>query len=162
MIVISDASPLISLAKIKHLYILKELFGRTYISEAVYEEVVFKGKGKAGAREVKSATWIEKREIKDIQTCNRLIREFNLGKGEAETIVLGREMRADCVLIDEGKARDIAVSLEIPVHGTLGVLARWCFSRGKMERFPSLVDELKNKRIRFSKQVYEEIRRSFK
>ena len=162
MIVISDASPLISLAKIGYLRILRELFEKVYIPEAVYEEIVVKGKGKTGAREVKFATWIKKKEIKDIQTCNRLIREFNLGKGEAETIVLGREMRADCVLIDEGKARDIAVSLEIPVHGTLGVLAKWCFSREKMEKFPSLVDELKSKKIRFSKQVYEEIEKSFK
>lgn len=162
MIVVSNASPLISLAKIKHLYILKELFGRINIPEKVYEEVAIKGKGKAGAREVKFATWIERKKIRDIQTCLRLVREFNLGKGEVETIILGREMHADFVLLDEGKPRDIAISLDLKVRGTLGILARWCYREGKTEKFPSLVDELRRKGIRFSKQIYEEVRRSFK
>ena len=105
---------------------------------------------------------VGRNSIKDIQTCNRLIREFNLGKGEAETIVLGRETHADLALLDEGKARDIAVSLDITVRGTLGILARWCYREGKIEKFPSLVGELRRKGVRFSKQIYEEIKRNFK
>ncbi|HCJ65931.1 MAG TPA: DUF3368 domain-containing protein [Elusimicrobia bacterium] len=144
------------------MYILKELFGRIYIPGEVYEEVAIKGKGKVGAREIKFAIWIEKKEIKNTQTCNRLIREFSLGKGEAEAIVLGKEMHADLVLLDEGKARDIAVSLGLKVRGTLGILARWCYREGRIEKFPSLVDELRRKGVRFSKQIYEEIKGSFK
>lgn len=162
MIVISDASPLISLAKIIHLQILKELFEKIYIPEAVYEEMVMKGKDKNGAREVRFANWIEKKEIRDKQTCLRLIREFSLGRGETEAIVLGKEMHADLVLLDEAKARDIAISLDLKVRGTLGILARWCFLQGKIEKFSSLANELKAKKVRFSKQIYEEIKRSLK
>jgi predicted nucleic acid-binding protein len=45
-LVISDASPLIVLAKIKQLHILKELWSEIIIPEAVYKEVVIEGREK--------------------------------------------------------------------------------------------------------------------
>ena len=65
MIVVSNSSPLIALAKIGKLHILKELFGEIIIPKAVWNEVVVKGKGKPGAEEVEKAEWIKVREVKD-------------------------------------------------------------------------------------------------
>ncbi len=53
MIVVSNSSPLIALAKIGRLHILKKLFGEIIIPKAVWNEVVVKDKGKPGAEEVK-------------------------------------------------------------------------------------------------------------
>ncbi len=43
MIVVSNSSPLISLGKLDMLFLLKKLYGRVIISQAVCEEVVMRG-----------------------------------------------------------------------------------------------------------------------
>jgi len=47
MIVISNSTPLIALAKINQLQLLKEYFGEVLIPEEVYDEVVRRGSGLA-------------------------------------------------------------------------------------------------------------------
>ena len=47
MIVVSDSGPLIALAKIGKLNVLRELFGEIIIPKAVWIEVVERGKRKA-------------------------------------------------------------------------------------------------------------------
>jgi len=49
-VIISNASPLIGLARINLLHVLKELWTEIVIPEAVYKEVVIVGRGKQGAR----------------------------------------------------------------------------------------------------------------
>jgi len=65
MIVVTNSTCLIGLAKISKLEILKALFGEIYIPCVVYKEVVEKGEGRAGALEVRQADWIVKQEVKD-------------------------------------------------------------------------------------------------
>jgi len=57
--VVSDASPLITLARINCFDLLPKLYGRVYISTEVYNEVVIAGAGLAGATQVAHADWIE-------------------------------------------------------------------------------------------------------
>jgi len=63
VIVVSNASPLIYLAKLGKIELLHELFGQVVIPPAVYQEVVVLGTNKPGAEEVKAATWICQREV---------------------------------------------------------------------------------------------------
>lgn len=72
MTVVSDASPLISLAKINYLHLLKDLFHKIAISNGVYNEIVIKGKVLPGSKEVATATWIVKREIANKREIKRL------------------------------------------------------------------------------------------
>ena len=67
MIVVCNSSPLIALAKIERFDLLKSLFGRIYIPEAVWEEVVLKGQGKPGVEEMEEAInlWVERRDVQD-------------------------------------------------------------------------------------------------
>jgi uncharacterized protein len=58
MIVISNSTPLIALAKIGKLFLLKEYFGEIRIPEEVYDEVVRRGSSMAGSAEVASCNWI--------------------------------------------------------------------------------------------------------
>lgn len=65
MIVVVDASPLITLARIGRLNILREAADRVYIPEAVYHEVVESGLGRPGSVEVAQAPWIYGRQVKE-------------------------------------------------------------------------------------------------
>ncbi len=57
MSVVSNASPLINLARIGKLDLLHDLYGELIIPEAVWREVVVDGAGQPGADQVKGATW---------------------------------------------------------------------------------------------------------
>ena len=58
MIVLSNASPLITLAKIESLDLLPSLFGEIVITPEVRAEVVVEGSGLPGSVEILLARWI--------------------------------------------------------------------------------------------------------
>lgn len=123
MITVSNATPLIGLATINQFDLLFHLFGKVHISQAVYQEVVTFGREIGGAkREVLASTWIEIMMVKDRLAVNVLLDELDLG--EAETIVLACEMRADWTLMDERKGRRKLSQLDLNKIGTLGILLK--------------------------------------
>ena len=99
MSVVSNASPLINLARIGKLDLLHDLYGELTIPEAVWREVVVEGAGQPGADEVKGATWIKRHAVANRQLVHALQQE--LDAGEAEAIVLASEMEAELLLMDE-------------------------------------------------------------
>ncbi|MCZ7667717.1 MAG: hypothetical protein M5U34_11115 [Chloroflexi bacterium] len=62
MKVVSNASPLINLARIGQLDLLPGIFGCLFIPEAVWQEVVVEGQGQPGAEEIRLADWIERKK----------------------------------------------------------------------------------------------------
>ena len=89
----------------------------------MYDEAVVTGREEGGAkREVQAATWIKVVPVKDHLAVDMLLGELDLG--EAETIVLAREIGADWVLMDEKKGRRKLAQLELPKIGTLGILLK--------------------------------------
>ena len=123
MTVVSDTTPLIGLAVIGHFDLLRQLFGQIHIATAVYEEAVVAGREEGGARaEVSGAEWIETVPIQDRLAVEVLLDELDLG--EAETIVLARELNADWVLMDEKKGRRKLAEMGIQKVGTIGLLLK--------------------------------------
>lgn len=120
MIVLSDSGPLIALSKINYLHILNEFFNEIIIPQAVWMEVVEKGNGRPGSKDVQDAYWILVNEAKDILGIEALKHE--IGVGESETIILAKELKADIVLIDDRIAREIAISMGLNVTGTLAII----------------------------------------
>jgi len=118
--IVSNASPLINLARIGKLDLLRELFSKLLIPEAVWGEVVVDGAGQPGADEVKGADWIEKRPAKNKQLVQALMQE--LDAGEAEAIALAMEVEADWLLMDEHLGRETARHLKLQSIGLVGVL----------------------------------------
>ena len=96
MKIIVNTTPIISLAAIGRLDIFKILFGKIIIAEAVYAEI--KAKQGYGYHEVES-DFIEVQAIQGQLYKGFLLTE--LDAGEAETIILAKEMNADFVIIDE-------------------------------------------------------------
>lgn len=123
MIVVSNTTPLIGLAQIQRFDLLQQLFGEIHIPQAVYDEAVIRGREEGGAkREVSTATWIKTVSVKDRLAVEVLLDELDLG--EAETIVLAREIEADWVLMDEKKGRRKLTQMGINKIGTLGILLK--------------------------------------
>lgn len=141
MIVVSDASPLINLARIGKLSLLQEIYGTVLVPDAVWHEVVIRGRGQAGAAEVESAGWVQRRAIADRVLAVTLQRDLNLG--EAEAIVLALESDADLLVIDERLGRLAANRLGVRLIGLIGVLVA-AKRRGLIERVKPQMDALKN------------------
>jgi hypothetical protein len=119
--VVSNASPLINLARIGKLDLLHDLYGELTIPEAVWREVVVEGAGQPGADEVRGATWIKRHAVANRQLVRALQQE--LDAGEAEAIVLASEMEAELLLMDERLRRETARHLGLRYTGLIGVLA---------------------------------------
>ena len=122
MIVIADSSPLIVLAKLDCFELLNKLYARLHISVEVYDEVVVAGAGLPGARQVASSAWIEVTPIQNQSALMAAQTKFGLGLGELSTIVLGKEIHADAVILDDFKARELAKTEGLQIRGTVGVL----------------------------------------
>ena len=122
MTVVSDSSPLITLARIGCFDLLPKLYGRVYISTEVYREVVIDGAGLPGATQAAKADWIEVRPVQDIAGLAAATAKIGLGAGELSTVVLARELSADLVLIDEWRARRYAKEEGLPIIGCIGIL----------------------------------------
>jgi len=120
MIVVSNTSPIINLATIGQLDLLRQLYGRVVIPQAVYDEIVETGAQQPGAVQVRTSDWIETRQVSDRRLAAEL--EAEVDKGEAQAIVLAKELQADLLLIDERKGRRVAGRFGIRVVGLLGVL----------------------------------------
>ncbi|MDI6810222.1 MAG: hypothetical protein QMD80_00825 [archaeon] len=123
--IVSNAGPLIHLARISKLRLLKDLFGEVVIPYAVKEEVVERGKGKGKAdaflieEEIKEG-WIVTAEDVDMgEIAGRA------GIEEAEAIAIAQARRKRCpVLLDGIAARSFAFSLGLEVVGSVGVLIK--------------------------------------
>lgn len=120
MHVVSNSSPLINLARIGRLTLLRELFGVLIVPDAVWQEVVVEGAGQPGADEVRSAEWIQRQAVMNTQLVQAL--QQDLDAGEAEAIALSLELGADLLLMDENLGRQTARHLGLRYIGLIGAL----------------------------------------
>ena len=122
MIVVSNSSPLVALARIGRLTLLASFYKRILIPVEVQHEVTVAGRGLPGAEEVRNANWIEvisrRAPVQPslAQACQ------NLGAGERAAILLAKSLEADLVLLDDWKARRVAQDAGLSVVGCLGIL----------------------------------------
>ena len=155
--VVVDSSCLIGLAQINLFKLLKELFSEVYIPDAVYNEVVIKGKGEIGSEDTETAIkdgWILKRTINDEVAVNALT--TILGKGEAEAIILYKELELDCALIDERTARSMADLMNINTMGVLGIIDS-AIKKGFSVDKKKVIDRLKDSGFRISDKLYKKM-----
>ena len=105
MIVVSNTSPIMNLAAVDQLLLLQRLYAKVIIPQAVYEELVV-GSEQPGSAEVQTCEWIETRAVMDQTLVTALAGE--LDQGEAESIILAKELQADRLLLDERRGREVA------------------------------------------------------
>jgi predicted nucleic acid-binding protein len=154
MIVVSNATPLIALARISRLALLRDLFGVILIPQAVYDEVATGAPTRPGAENVRQAEWIQARTLADHAEVDYLRADLDLG--EAEVLVLAEESAAGLVLLDEPKARLAAELLGLRYVGTVGLLLL-AKQTGRVTAIRPLLDDLRAKHFHLSDTVYRAV-----
>ncbi len=122
MIVISDSTPLISLMKAARLEILESLFQEVFIPEAVFSELTVNPKYAAEAELIRKSPFIKVVSVKEKKAVDIHRRASGLDLGESEAIVYADDNKADVLLMDEAKGRQVAKAMGIYIMGTVGVL----------------------------------------
>ncbi len=120
MIVVSNTSPLTNLAAIGQFDLLRQLYSEVHIPHAVWEELNAEGLQWPGSESVATAGWVECRAVDNKPLVTALRRD--LDRGEAESIALALELKADLVLMDEREGRHAAQRMGLRVVGVVGVL----------------------------------------
>lgn len=120
-VVVCDAGPLIHLDELDCLRLLTD-FSRIFVPEVVWREVSQHRVTALNQSEVAlKRISLGKPLSAELETLSRL---FSLHAGETEALQIAREQAVDALLTDDTAARLAARHLEIPVHGTLGILLR--------------------------------------
>lgn len=159
-VVVDDATVLIYFAKLGEFSLLRDLFETTLVPEAVYDEVIERGRaeGYRDALAVREAIDgdIEVVDVPDgpARSADRLRESADLGRGEAAAIALARYRDARC-LTDDHAARTTATSIGVDVGGTIYVLLK-ALEEGhrNYDEYVGLVDELADSGFRMSASLY--------
>jgi predicted nucleic acid-binding protein len=132
LIVVSDSSPILNLAAVGELHLLRNLYGEVVIPAAVQREL-------ARNAILPDLSWIRVVAAQN-QTGVTALRD-KLDPGEAEAIVVAAELHAGLLLIDERRGRRIAIEFGLQVTGLLGVLAE-AKARNLIPRCQQILDDM--------------------
>jgi predicted nucleic acid-binding protein len=124
MPVVSNTSPILGLAAIRCLDLLRDQFGWLEIPRAVASELKT-GTNFRGVSEINQALksgWIIEVEVVDQALVQALA--LDLDRGEAEAIALALQRHSERILIDEADGRSRARAMGLKPIGALGVLLR--------------------------------------
>ena len=154
-----NSSVIIALSNLGYLNKLQVIFKRILVAKAVYEEICIAGQGLMGERELQEAVkanLIEVKEVRNRLLVNALLDPLDLG--EAETITLASEEKADQIVLDDKAARRRAKAMNLNVVGTLRVL-RMMYDAKVIDK-PEIIKALKRLRetgFRISEAVVNKV-----
>lgn len=118
---VSDSSPLILLAAIGRLDLLRRLYGEVVVPPAVWREVFGGRSRRTGAIEVPRPGWIRRQPLQEDGTPPDFL--AGLDRGEAEAIALVMTLpRSVPIILDDLPARRTTDRLGLSVTRTGGVL----------------------------------------
>ena len=150
--VLSNTTPILSLLKINQLHLLEALYTRVIVPQAVWQEIEA-GKDKPFYIDLTTLAWVEIQTVQNIEALTYLT---DLDQGEAEVIVLAREIGADLVILDETLGRQFARHFDLRLTGTLGVLLRAKQERHLLQIKP-LLEALRQQGVWISERVFQEV-----
>jgi len=136
---IVDTSPLIFLAKLGHLDLLRRSADAVCVPRAVLDEVHAKPDEATHAIEQAGRSWLAVRRVDNRDAVDILQAALDLG--EAKVIVLARETHADKVVMDDLDARRFARRVGLDLIGTMGLLLA-AHLRGEMSSVRKEIERL--------------------
>jgi uncharacterized protein len=152
--VVLDTGPIIALAGIGRLDLLRALYREVLIPPAVRHELT-RGEDRPGSRrDLHAAPWIKVATAPESEAAALLT---DLDRGEAEAIALARKLQPSLLVIDDRLGRRHATRLALTFTGTIGVLvvAR---ERGLVERVSPLLNRLAENGIYVSQRLRDWVR----
>jgi len=102
---VAEAAPVIAFARLGRLALLQHIVEELVVPDAVYDDLVVKGRGKPGAAEVAESTWIRRESIRNREATAHFPADPRAG--EREAILLVVEHYAT-LLTDDHRARETA------------------------------------------------------
>ncbi len=126
--VVSNAGPLMVLAKLHILYLLVDLYETMHIPTSVYQKVVIQGLryGYEDALTLRQflqeVGWSPENVSND--NLPPLLRDAHLDQGERDALTLALQLKHSLVLMDERQGRLVARQLGLPVRGSVGILVQ--------------------------------------
>lgn len=149
MIVVADTTPLRYLILIDHAHVLPALYGGVVVPPAVVAEL----SQERTPEPVRD--WLSRRpDWLSVRAPSRPVSSstLSLGLGEREAIALAEELTADALLMDDRDARLEAERRNLPVLGTLRVLAD--AAEHGLADLPTACDRLRATNFRASEQMF--------
>jgi len=153
MPIVSNTSPVLNLAIVGQLDLLRQQFGQIQIPPAVLDELKIDEErpGSQSIRAALTAGWIQVQPFSN-PSLVQLLRQ-TLDGGEAAAIALALDQQADWVLLDERDGRKVAKSLGLQVTGVLGVLLRAKEAGSLLSLQPVLEDLTQNAGFRIGSEL---------
>jgi predicted nucleic acid-binding protein len=153
-VIVADSGPLIALARIGQLHLLRDLFGVVVIPHAVATECLA-GQNRPGSQVIAQALkqgWLrKKRPTSRISPVDRPA----LGDGENAAIALARGLGSR-LLIDDKLARKAAGLNQVAVVGTAGVLIE-AKQKKFVRKVKPLIEDLRRCGYRLSEELVESV-----
>lgn len=146
--VVANTTPIIALADIGQLDLLRQLYGEIIIPTAVLEEII----SEPARSKVGESDWIIVESVSNAEQ-KRLFKS-RLHEGEVEVMLLAQEQHADLVIIDDNAAKKTAKFLGINVTGTMGILIR-AKQNGLIDEVKPLIEELLDKGLYIGQEVVD-------
>lgn len=154
-IVVSDAGPLMALAKLNVLDLLSKLYIVVYTSPSVYDETVTEGLAQNASDAPLLKDYFDRRilKIESVESPPPLQEPIKIQAGERESIRLAIQLGATDYLVDDSRARQVAeknfaiTQLDTVVRGTLGIIYLG-FQNNYLsrDRAIQLLESIKNRR----------------
>lgn len=126
---ISNASPLIHLARTGKLHLLKEIFNSVQIPSEVKVETIDRGKAEkySDAHVIDEALnqgWLKEHRLtdKNARKAHALMEMTGIDLGEAQVIILAKQKNEQEVLIDQSSVRKVARHMGLNPRGTIFVI----------------------------------------
>jgi len=121
-LVVSDTSPLLNLALIDRLDLLRTQFADVTVPRQVWDELTEGDEGLDALRELRDDNLLK---IVDVGRSDLFVEIFHeLDLGETASICYAVEHDADLVLLDERDGRRVARRHDLEVTGVIGILLR--------------------------------------
>jgi predicted nucleic acid-binding protein len=143
MTAVVDSGPLISLAAVGQVELLREQCGEILIVPAVEREVIAEGQGRAGEAELRAALtagWARRVPPLDQALIARLRRPA-LALADSEVLACAVAHGRVLVVTDDAPLRRLAIEEQLPLVGTVGVLVRARLD-GRLPALKPLLDQL--------------------
>ena len=139
-IAITDSTCLIALERIERLNLLSSSFNRILIPPQVNVEFGVE------------LGWLQIQEVKDTNLLKVL--RLRLDDGEASAIALAMECPGAILILDDLKARKIAITMGLNITGTIGLILQ-CKRKGIIKLVRPILNELQSVGFNISDALFQ-------